>query len=120
MHKPVVSTMLSKALEENPVAYRRRQHNLNTFDFEAHNLPPILHLLVWSERSLWALYIHSFRYGEFHAGRERIEYANFLSVDSHVTDQTGLPSTTQFSFLIQFSNASNASTMADPPSSEPE
>jgi hypothetical protein len=37
-----------------------------------------------------------------------------------MTDQTGLPSTTQFSFSIQFSNASNASTMADSPPSEPE
>jgi hypothetical protein len=55
MHKPVVSTMLSKALEENPVAYRGRQHNLNTFDFEAHNLPPILHYL-YGQKELFEIF----------------------------------------------------------------
>jgi hypothetical protein len=85
---------------------RRSQHNLDIFDFEAHNLPPVLHLLIWSERTLRALYSHSFRYGEFHTGTERIEYANFLSVDTLVTDHTRLPSAaTEFSFSIQFSNA---------------
>jgi hypothetical protein len=86
------------------------------FDFEAHNLPLVLHLLIWSERALRALYSHPFIYGEFHAGTERIEYSNFLNVETLVTGKTRLPSLTRIlSFSLQF----ECFTMAESPSSPP-
>jgi hypothetical protein len=88
------------------VGNRGRQHNPDIFDFEAHNLHLALHLLIWSARTLRALYSHPFRYGAFHAGTERIEYANFLSVETLVTDHTRLQSVTRILILDPVSNAS--------------
>jgi hypothetical protein len=88
-------------------------HNFDIFVFEAHNLPPALHLLIRSERTFRPLYSHSFRYGEFHDLTERIEYANFLSVDSHVTDHTRL--THQKCYCENLSTAANSERQPSPP-----